>query len=170
MSRPNADGLRRLAAELEQEVERIDRTVTEAQRAQTKLETRDENNVERLFVYGAAALLDTFYSGVEKTLARIAPTLNGGVPEGPAWHRRLLENMTLAIKDVRPAVLRLETARQLDPFLAFRHRFRNLYLFDLEGEPILALLDDLASTWSNVRADLMDFAAILRNVASTEHS
>lgn len=55
----------------------------------------------------------------DKLLGRIAPVMNGGVPEGEAWHRRLLDNMAMGIPDLRPAVLRATTAQALDVFAVF---------------------------------------------------
>jgi hypothetical protein len=74
-----ADGsavvLRRIAAELRGELSQIDRTVLEVD---ALLETASS---ERVRVYATAALLDTFYTGVEKAFRRIAGEL-GGIPEG----------------------------------------------------------------------------------------
>jgi hypothetical protein len=86
-----------LAAELRGEVGRIDRCQAELARA----ERAAEGLGERLALCGIAALLDTFYTGVEKALVRIAHAF-GGVPEGPAWHRALLEDMLLDVPKVRP--------------------------------------------------------------------
>lgn len=151
--------LRRIAAELRAEVLHIDRTVSELK----SIGSGGAN--ERVALYATAALLDTFYTGVEKAFRRIANEL-GGIPEGSGWHRTLLDDMALDIPKTRPAVLRPETVRELSKFLAFRHRFRNLYLFDLEPEPIAALVSGLAPTWAAVRAELEAFARFLDDLAN----
>lgn len=158
MAERSAIVLRRIAAEVREELSRIDRTVFELDASW------QDPSSERVKLYAAAALLDTFYTGVEKTFRRVAGEL-GGVPEGPGWHRTLLDDMTLDIPKVRPPVLRPATARSLSRFLAFRHRFRNLYLFDLETRPVSALLEDLARTWAEARADLEQFAGLLDRLA-----
>jgi hypothetical protein len=158
MADRSATVLRRIAAELQAELSRIDRTVVEVDVALQGVSN------ERVKLYATAALLDTFYTGVEKAFRRIAAEL-GGVPEGPGWHRTLLEDMGFDIPKVRPSVLRPETTRGLARFLAFRHRFRNLYLFDLEPEPVASLVRDLARTWAEVRADLEGFAATIERLA-----
>jgi hypothetical protein len=150
--------LRRVAAELRAELVHIDRTVTEAGPLLTSVAT------ERVMLYATAALLDTFYTGIEKALRRIAGEL-GGIPEGSGWHRRLLDDMTLQIPKVRPAVLSPETARALSTFLAFRHRFRNLYLFDLEPAPIASLVSALAPTWATARTELDEFTLFIERLA-----
>jgi len=65
-------------------------------------------------------------------LTRIAATM-GGMPHGAAWHRRLLDDAALQLPKLRPAILSADTVRALEPYLAFRHRCRNLYLFDLDA-------------------------------------
>jgi hypothetical protein len=165
MTRPaRAEALRRLSAELRHAHARVERTVAEAMEARHLL---TEAEPERLRLYGAAALLETFYSGVEKALARIAQEMDGGLPQGSAWHRQLLEDMTLRIPELRPAVLRRETARALDGFLAFRHRFRNLYLFDLDAAPLRTLLDELPPCWTLTADDLRAFSDFLLALASS---
>lgn len=109
-----------------------------------------------------AALLESFYTGMEKSLARIASTL-GPEPSGPSWHRELLMSMTLNVPEVRPAVLSGATALALDSFLSFRHRFRNLYVFDLEHEPMLRLLAQGAAAWSSFESDIRALIARLRD-------
>jgi hypothetical protein len=158
MADRSATVLRRVAAELRAELSQIDRTVVELE-----LALQGVSN-ERVKLYAAAALLDTFYTGVEKAFRRIAAEL-GGVPEGPGWHRTLLEDMGFDIPKVRPSVLRPETTRALARFLAFRHRFRNLYLFDLEPEPVASLVGDLPRTWNDARADLEGFVGTIERLA-----
>jgi hypothetical protein len=157
---PGRDALLRLAAELDAEVERVARTVAEAAALGGRVSS------EPVALYAAAALLDTFYTGIEKALSRLAPALNGGLPEGPAWHRRLLEGMCRPIEGIRPAVLSLAAARSLDPYLGFRHRFRNMYLFDLEPDLVGALLAGLPPAWALCAGDLESFARWLRGLAA----
>jgi hypothetical protein len=157
----SAPRLRKLASEIRAEIERIARTVEEIDAARAELEAETP---ARLAVYGSAALLETYYSGVEKALMRIA-AVSGGVPEGPAWHRALLEDMLLDVPGVRPAVLSEEAARLLEPYLSFRHRFRNLYLFDLRAEIIAGLLADARRAWGMADRDLSRFAATLDELA-----
>lgn len=90
MPQPSCAGLRRLGAELAAEVERIEQTTGEAATAATALAAREP---ARLELCGSAALLDTFYTRVEQALRRLAPELNGGIPAGPDWHHRMLEDM-----------------------------------------------------------------------------
>jgi hypothetical protein len=153
--------LRLLAAEMRGELQRIDTTVGEIQAARSEVERAESS---RLSLYGAAALLETFYSGVEKVLSRVAAVM-GGLPEGPSWHRRLLESSTLDLPRTRPPVLAQDTAKHLEPYLAFRHRFRNLYLFDLEKALIMPLLAGASPAWEACSRDLVVFCEQLDLIA-----
>ena len=121
----------------------------------------ERSEAETLVVYGAAALIESFYTGMEKALRRIATGL-GGMPQGEGSHRDLLASMTLALQDIRPAVLTPATAAALDPYLAFRHRFRNLYVFDLERSPMIALLARGGAAQRAFDAEVRAFVAELR--------
>lgn len=158
MGTDSAVKLRLLAAEIRAEQAR---TVAELDAAATAVSRPDST---RLQLYGAAALLETFYSGVEKALARIAGA-TGSMPEGAAWHRQLLDDATLELPQIRPAVLSEPTARMLEPYLAFRHRFRNLYLFDLDARLLLPLLADAPTAWAAASSDLGAFAVHLDTLA-----
>lgn len=151
------DQLRLLIAELENELVRIQRLVDEFGAAGAAL---DDPSSAALVVYGAAALIESFYTGMEKALRRIASAL-GGMPSGEAWHRDLLTTMTLAIGGIRPAVLSVEAAHAMDAYLAFRHRFRNLYVFDLERAPMATLLEQGPEVYALFERDLRALIARL---------
>lgn len=161
MAADSAAKLRLLVAEVRAERSRIDRTVVELTAAVGAIDRPDST---RLHLYGAAALLETFYSGVEKALMRIAGATDS-VPDGGGWHRRLLEDATLDLPQIRPPVLSESTVRMLDPYLAFRHRFRNLYLFDLDARLVLPLLMDAPAAWAAAAEDMAAFAAHLDALA-----
>jgi len=161
MATDSAAKLRLLAAEIRAEHERVARTVLELDAAVTAVGQPDST---RLQLYGAAALLETFYSGIEKALTRIAGA-TGSMPEGPAWHRQLLDDATLQLPRIRPAVPSEPAAQMLEPYLAFRHRFRNLYLFGLDTRLVLPLLAGAPTAWAAASADLDTFAAHLDTLA-----
>lgn len=151
------DRLRLLIAELESELTRIQRLVDELGPASVAIA---DPHSTTLVIYGAAALLESFYTGMEKALRRIASSL-GGMPTGEGWHRDLLASMTLAIGGIRPAVLADDAARSLEDYLAFRHRFRNLYVFDLERAPMASLLARGPDVYARFERDLRAFIARL---------
>ena len=157
MAKP--DELRRLAALLRAEMDNIDRTVKDIE------ELRLRPRRDRFDDYAAAHLLEGFYTGVEKAFTRIAAEL-GGLPKGPAWHDRLLRDMTLELPAVRPAVLAKTEASGLQDYLAFRHLARHLYGFELDAGRIEPLLAGLVGAWRPVRAGLLAFAGALDSMAA----
>lgn len=154
--------LRRLTAELQAELDAIYRVVEELR--VTKPQTTDDERQRRLAWYATAALLETFYSVAEKSLRRIAAAFEG-LPTSEHWHRDLLATMVLTIPEVRPAVLRETTAKWLGTLLAFRHRFRNLYLFDLEPQRIDELRQLAEPVWQALQQDMSTFLEFIRLLA-----
>lgn len=163
MAPDGSSRLRLLAAELRAEAVRIEATVAEIEQALAEVADPKRS---RLALYGAAALLETFYTGVEKALTRIAGTL-GGMPDGASWHRRLLDDSVLDLPKLRPPVFRPDSARALAPYLAFRHKFRNLYLFDLNGGLIEPLLSGTRAVWAMAESDLSRFVGALEALADS---
>jgi hypothetical protein len=154
--------LRMLTAEVRAELPSLDRAVAEMRMAEGHGVSPE---LDRMRLYAAAAMLDTFYTSVERILERVARAV-GALPDGPHWHRELLTSASLDVPAVRPAVLRPGTAAALRRYLSFRHRFRNLYLFDLLAEHLDPLLADAPAIWSATRTDLLDFASELERIAA----
>ena len=118
----------------------------------------------QLELYGGAALAHGYYTHLERVFERIARDLNSAPLDGPDWHRRLLESMTLERPGVRPAVVPSDLEAPLDELLRFRHLFRNLYVLDLEGERIVAILARIANAHPSVRKALDDFRTFLERL------
>src|ERR1035441_2257514 len=101
-----------------------------------------------------AALLHSFYTGVENIFKRVAVELDGEPVRGESWDRELfvwvgwgewgggrvrgdscLRELLLRMKSPtapRPALLSEELHDSLNEYLRFRHVFRNAYYFDLD--------------------------------------
>jgi hypothetical protein len=71
---------------------------------------------------------------LERIFEVIARQLDPVFPSDERWHRNLLKQMAKEIPEARPAVLSAETVALLDDFLAFRHRIRSIYAFNLDAE------------------------------------
>jgi hypothetical protein len=109
----------------------------------------------------AALSLHGFYSGTERILEWIARQVDGTLPQGPAWHRELLDQMTLDAPGVRPPVLQKDTAKQLEEYLGFRHVVRNLYTWELDTTKVERLIKRLPHTLQAVEKDLETFGHFL---------
>ena len=105
------------------------------------------------------SILHDFYNGVERVFVRIARELNGGVPRGDQWDRDLVDDMTLDIPEVRPAVIDQGLARTLGEYLRFRHVFRNVYGGVLEAERMASLEKRLPETLAAFRDRVETFVS-----------
>ncbi len=149
---------RRLASELDREMQALARVIKEASEASALSRTRELTSLE---LRGAADLLHDFYTGTEKALELIAISVDGGIPEGPQWHRRLLAAMGEEVSGTRPAVLSPSTVMALEEYLRFRHLFRSLYGFQLIWERFEPLLAHLGAVGGSVLHDLAAFRDVL---------
>jgi hypothetical protein len=158
----NAATLRELAADIDTELDRLGRLEQEIRYVQQEID-RDPDHAA-LFYENLALKLHNFYNGCEKILRLVAVELNGGLPAGSDWHKRLLERMGQA-RTGRPAVLSAETATHLREFLGFRHIVRNLYGFELDLQRVATLAAQYPPTWTAVKQDILGFVGWLRMMA-----
>jgi hypothetical protein len=148
----------RLAAAVRVEIDRIGAVVGEAEQALADYPAAEPPRRE---LRGIGDIVHDAYTGIERIAEKIAGELGGGVPAGPAWHRQLLEDMTLDLPGLRPPVLAPARAQALDELLRFRHLFRNRYGFELEWRRLRPLLERLPAVWRDTRADLERFLGFL---------
>ena len=134
---PDEAFARRLAAEIEHELERL-------VELQDELATAPHGD-DTFTLRARGSILHDFHSGVERVFVRIAEELNGGVPQGEQWHRQIITDMSLEIPGVRPAVIEPALARELGEYLRFRHVFRNVYGSLLEAARMRPLEEKMPS-------------------------
>lgn len=152
-----AERIRQDLANLEGVVERAERAVAAARR-------RPDD--QDLYLDSAALNLHDFYAGLERVFHLIATTLDRSVPTGPGWHRDLLQQMGLAVHQVRPKVLSSETIKALSEYLGFRHVVRSIYAFQLDPERLERLVTGLRPVFAQVQDDLETFASFLEQLAT----
>lgn len=155
-----------LAERIRQEIE--DLTAVAARAAQAVQGVRRVPEYQDHFVGSAALCLHDFYSGVERVLQLAASVVDRSAPPGPHWHRELLQQMTVALPGVRPAVLSPTTASRLEEYLGFRHVLRNIYAFRLDPDRIERLVGDLEGVLDSVRGELQAFASVLEALSKGE--
>lgn len=151
--------LRQELADLEQVVARVERGVAAAKQ---RPEDRD------LYLDSVALNLHDFYTGLERVFRHIAATVDGSVPESGEWHRDLLQQMAVELPQIRPRVLSAEVTQTLDEYLRFRHVVRNIYAFEFDAERIEPLAAHLRSVFASVRAELLNFATFLVQLADAD--
>lgn len=149
-----------LVGEINRDLADLEQLVTQTQALMAKVKTTGDADY-----LGTVALnLHGFYSGVERIFREVALAVDGSLPEGADWHRRLLRQMAAAVPDVRPEVLSSETLKSLNDLCAFRHVVRNVYTFELIPSRVEALATDLPGCLAQLRTDLQRFCAVLMAV------
>lgn len=118
-----------------------------------KCATRPPSDIE---LSGLAALLHSFYNGIENVFKRIAEEIDGQLPGGEAWHRELLDAMGQPGR-ARPAVISKGLIERLDAYLDFRHFFRHAYIFSLRWERMKGLALGCEDTLRQLEAELDSF-------------
>ncbi|NJR71566.1 MAG: hypothetical protein HC771_25445 [Synechococcales cyanobacterium CRU_2_2] len=162
MRQINANQLQDLVADISLERDRLKRLEQEIQDVQQEIQLDPARS--HLFYESLALKLHNFYTGCERIFRLVAIELNGGVPSSSDWHKRLLDRMTIA-REGRQAMLRPETARQLQEFLGFRHIVRNLYGFELDRDRIAQLVSKHPAVWLQVEQDVNEFIEWLKDLA-----
>lgn len=118
----------RLMAELEADIRDYRSLLDENKRAVGRIEQGADDPLDW------AALgytIHNLYGVIENYCLRIAKFFENGIGQDP-WHKELLRRMTLAIGDLRPALLDSEALLLIDELRSFRHLFRNLYARPLD--------------------------------------
>jgi hypothetical protein len=104
----------------------------------------------------AAALLQSFYNGVENVLDAVAGRVDGDRPSGADRHERLLAQLAEP-RGQRPAVVSAELREGLGQYLEFRNSFRYGHWFRLDWPLMAALVGQLPQTLERLEAELDAF-------------
>jgi uncharacterized protein YutE (UPF0331/DUF86 family) len=97
---------------------------------------------------GVAALLHNFYNGIENVLKQVFQKRNLMIPEGPSWHKDLI-NEAISGKIISESL-----AHELKRFLAFRHFFSHAYALDLISDRIEPLARDASQIFANFKTEI----------------
>lgn len=152
-----------LESRIRQELQQLKQLSEELAKTQKPYKNKPVKNTIILRALGS--ILHDFYSGIEKIFLHIAKAIDQSAPKSESWQRLLLEQMTLSLKSVRPPVISREMAKELEPFLSFRHRFRNRYGFELEWERMEALVLSMPGTAERFSREIMSFLDLINNDA-----
>lgn len=149
-----------LIGQIRQDLTELETLVQQTTRLLEKiLDTGDEDYL------GTVALnLHSFYTGVERIFREIAQRIDGAIPEGADWHRRLLRQMSAEVPNLRPPVISTETRVALDEYCAFRHVVRNIYTLNLRLERVQHLATTLPQCYQLLKRDLETFCDTLLQI------
>lgn len=157
---------RLLAERLKSELESLARIVERAENALSR--AADQPQDKQFFVASAAFDLHGFYSGLERLFEIVAGDVDDNRPSGPNWHRDLLAQMSLAVPEVRPAVLSSDALSALSEYLEFRHVVRNVYTFNLKTERVTELVQGLRPAFELAQRDLLAFVQFLDDLSKAD--
>ena len=104
--------------------------------------------LSELELAGVAALVHSFYNGVENIVKQLVQARGIALPMGESWHKELIQTAAEA------GILSEATSQGVREYLAFRHFFAHAYAFDLDPERLEPLVANLASVDEQFRSDL----------------
>lgn len=148
------------------ELKQLEKLEEELKRTLKHYKERPVKNTTILRALGS--ILHDFYSGIEKIFLAIAKEIDRCAPKSENWHRLLLEQMTLPLQGCRPPVISVELAGELSQYLGFRHRFRNLYGFDLLWERMKPLVASMPEVRKRFCREVESFLELVLNADDVE--
>lgn len=152
--------IERLRAEVESDRDAVSRWLDELAAIDLGAEA-DRGSLAR-----AAWALHHAYSGLEAILERTMRTIEGSLPEGPDFHKALLDDAALELEEVRPRLLSRQTVIQLHDLRTFRHFVRHAYAVDLDAERLADLQRRAIDLRGPLEADLDRLDAWLTELSS----
>ena len=162
MKNLTAPELKEIALDIEVELKQLARLREEIEKVNALIAKMPD--LVEVFYENQALKLHNFYNGCERIFQIVASELNGALPDGYDWHRRLLERMALD-HEGRPALISEETARILEKYLAFRHVVRNIYGYELESGRVAQLVAEQEDAWYLFETNVRQFVTWLRDTA-----
>jgi uncharacterized protein YukE len=167
MRKVKAAEIRALAADITTELAKMQQLQSQMQLV--KAELGQGTGRADLLYENFALKLHNFYTGCERIFQLIATELNGGLPSGSDWHRRLLDRMQTERED-RPAVISQVLASRLQEFLGFRHVVRSLYGYELDPERIDKLVVRYPEVWVQFYDEIHQFSQWLNDLADSREA
>lgn len=157
-----------LAERLRAELNELERVVS---RAEGALERARQQPVDSVYFLRAAALdLYTIYCGIEQLFEVVASDVDEGAPSNPHWHRKLLRQMSLEVRGIRPALISAETHKALLEYLEFHHMVQTSCTFNLRLERVVELVRDVRAMFNRLQRDILAFVAYLETSSLTDDS
>jgi len=149
-----------LSDEIKEELSKISQLMQDLR----KVKKNESTDIEiRKRVY--ASLLADFYMGVERIFKLIAREIDGELPEGEEWHKKLLRQMSVEIPEIRPAVIDKNLFYRLEEYLKLRHLVRNIYGFQLDYRGFSHLVEKMEEVFQAVEQQVIDFLNEMQAIA-----
>ena len=149
---------------------RIDNELDELKKIKERIDRvwKKYNRENDEFYLDSVALnLHDYYSSLERIFEMVANELDESIPQGASWHQEMVKQMTIKIKNVRPALISKEIEEKLDEYRGFRHIVRNVYTYNFSSEKIGRLVDELDDVNNQLVEEIKIFIDFLEEVAET---
>ncbi|MGB4269318.1 MAG: hypothetical protein WBK20_09065 [Spirochaetota bacterium] len=152
-----------LIADIHADLQYLEKEKNSIVRKLKRLETeKDFENIDS-HIKAIAGSLHSIYTGCENILERIIRTIDGDLPLGKDYHAVLLRRASIPIDAVRPQIITVETFAKLDELRAYRHKFRNVYLYLITPARIIELANEGISIVEQFSQDINNFCAYIQN-------
>ena len=148
-----------LAARILAEINDLNTVVKRAMQGWERTKIRNDD----YYLDGVALNLHGFYSGLERVFERIALAIDGSVTSGANWHRELLNQMSIEVPGIRPAVISVGLRKDLESYLGFRHVLRNVYTYHLNPDKFEALVTQAQAVFIKVKTEIVGFCKFLQD-------
>lgn len=100
---------------------------------------------------GIAALILSFYNGIENVIKQIVVSKKIAIPSGDRWHKDLLD-LSLMHKIISKA-----TYTALAKYLTFRHFFTHSYAYEIDPDRLEVLVKDINKTYNSFTISIKKF-------------
>lgn len=100
---------------------------------------------------GVAALIHSFYNGMENVLKQALKDKNLSIPDGASWHRDLV------YLSASKFFLSETTETNLNKYLSFRHYFVHNYSIDLNADELEPLVQNADNTFELFKIEIENY-------------
>jgi len=151
-----------LVAEIYDELDNIKRLSVTVDETWRRLPKNKKNR--GIYEESLALKLHNFYTACERIFCKISEDINGGIPESKNWHKRILHQMTLELKDIRPPVISKKTELELIEYSGFRHVVRNIYGFEIKSDRLSHLVNESGRVIAMFCSEIEEFLKFLQKL------
>ncbi|MBU1121102.1 MAG: hypothetical protein KKF54_00175 [Candidatus Omnitrophica bacterium] len=131
----------------------IDETIERLREIRWKFDSQKQDN---LIEPAMGTYLMNFYNGIENILKRVSKEYYSFMPKGNSWHKELLV-LSYNAPERKIPIFDQGIASRVIPYKNFRHRFVSGYGFQLKGEKMLVLIDNVEELWNDIKKTISEF-------------
>jgi hypothetical protein len=134
------------------------------QRLGKKLLVFEKESPSKEMIESAGYWMHNLYSAFEDLFKLVAAYWENNLPVNGEFHVNLLKRMIINIREIRPALLSIESFEYLNELRGFRHVFRHAYSYGLDDERVTYLLRKMIEKKDIILADLNSFHKEINNL------